>query len=149
MRCVWRIGVIITIVSLLMGATRPARSDPLLPDALASTFRRGAPGADIALYFSGVDLWRNGGTAYAGALWSPGGLNSDGFTLKLLLAAGDYLYETGPPTFGEQACSLPPCPDGGSSAAMWKSRSSQGSTCNGTICRRMIFRIRCAAIMQA
>jgi hypothetical protein len=49
MRCVWRIGVIITIVSLLMGATRPARSDPLLPDALASTFRRGAPGADIVV----------------------------------------------------------------------------------------------------
>jgi hypothetical protein len=46
------------------------------------------------LYFTGVDLWRKGGSAYGGVVWSPGGLNRDGFTLKALLAGGDYLYRS-------------------------------------------------------
>lgn len=44
------------------------------------------------LYFTGTDLWRKGSSAYGGVLWSPGGLERDGFTLKALLAGGDYLY---------------------------------------------------------
>jgi hypothetical protein len=32
------------------------------------------------LLFGGTDLWRYGQFLYGGTLWSPGGLNSDGFT---------------------------------------------------------------------
>jgi hypothetical protein len=42
------------------------------------------------LYFAGADLWRNGAFAHAGLLWSPRGLDTEGFTLKLLLATGAY-----------------------------------------------------------
>jgi hypothetical protein len=46
------------------------------------------------LYFTGADLWHKGSSAYGGMTWSPGGLNKDGFTLKMLLAGGDYLYRS-------------------------------------------------------
>ena len=45
--------------------------------------------------FSGVDLWRNGAFAHGGVLWSPDGLGSEGFTLKVLLAGGTYYYDAG------------------------------------------------------
>lgn len=47
------------------------------------------------LLFSGADLWRNGGSLHFGALWSPGGVDRGGFTLKVLLAQGRYLYRAG------------------------------------------------------
>jgi hypothetical protein len=47
------------------------------------------------LFFSGTDLWRNGGSAYGGLLWSPNGLDREGFTFKLLIAGGTYRYLTG------------------------------------------------------
>jgi Cellulose biosynthesis protein BcsS len=47
------------------------------------------------LLFSGVDLWRSGGFAHGGLLWSPHGLAQDGFTLKLLLGGGFYRYRSG------------------------------------------------------
>jgi hypothetical protein len=46
------------------------------------------------LLFSGFDLWRNGGSAHGGLLWSPGGLAREGFTLKLLVAGGLYRYNS-------------------------------------------------------
>jgi hypothetical protein len=49
---------------------------------------------DRFLFFGGVDLWRNGAFGHGGMLWSPGGLNREGFTLKLLLAGGVYRYHT-------------------------------------------------------
>lgn len=54
-----------------------------------------SPRPPTTLYFSGADLWHKGGTVYGGLLWSPGGLDADGFTLKLLLATGDYRYLSG------------------------------------------------------
>ncbi|MBI3704002.1 MAG: cellulose biosynthesis protein BcsS [Rhizobiales bacterium] len=45
-----------------------------------------------ALLFSGRDLWRNGAFAYGGLLLAPGGLEQDGFNLKLVLAGGLYRY---------------------------------------------------------
>jgi hypothetical protein len=51
--------------------------------------------ADHFLLFSGVDLWRNGGSAHGGLLWSPDGLSQDGFTLKLLMGGGQYRYLSG------------------------------------------------------
>ncbi len=47
------------------------------------------------LLFGGTDLWRYGDFLYGGALWSPGGLNTDGFALKLLLNGGAYNYKSG------------------------------------------------------
>lgn len=47
------------------------------------------------LLFSGSDLWSYGDFLYGGLLWSPAGLNSDGFTLKMLLDGGRYSYVSG------------------------------------------------------
>lgn len=47
------------------------------------------------LLFSGTDLWRHGGFVYGGLLWSPEGLDRDGFTLKLLSGAGTYRFHSG------------------------------------------------------
>jgi hypothetical protein len=47
------------------------------------------------LLFSGADLWGHGWFAHKGVLWSPGGFESEGFTLKLLLGTGLYRYNSG------------------------------------------------------
>ncbi|MBY0381955.1 MAG: cellulose biosynthesis protein BcsS [Xanthobacteraceae bacterium] len=70
----------------------PADAPPALKDFLGPNEGSHTP---TMLYFSGADLWRKGGTVYGGLLWSPGGLDRDGFTLKLLLASGSYLYQSG------------------------------------------------------
>ena len=44
------------------------------------------------LLFSGRDLWRNGAFAHGGLLLAPGGVDRDGFTLKLVLTSGFYRY---------------------------------------------------------
>lgn len=40
----------------------------------------GGPETPSFLIFSGTDLWRYGGFAYGGLLWSPGGIDANGFT---------------------------------------------------------------------
>jgi hypothetical protein len=47
------------------------------------------------ILFSGADLWRNGGFLHGGLLWSPGGLDRDGFTFKAILSGGTYRYSSG------------------------------------------------------
>ncbi len=47
------------------------------------------------MLFAGTDLWRDGAFLYGGALWSPAGFDAEGFTLKLLLTAGEYTYPSG------------------------------------------------------
>jgi Cellulose biosynthesis protein BcsS len=47
------------------------------------------------LLFSGADFWRNGAFLHGGLMWSPGGLDQDGFTLKLLIGGGTYRYDSG------------------------------------------------------
>jgi hypothetical protein len=47
------------------------------------------------LLFSGADLWRDGLFMHGGLLWSPGGLNRDGFTVKLIASGGRYGYRAG------------------------------------------------------
>jgi len=47
------------------------------------------------LLFAGTDLWRDGAFVHGGLLWSPAGLDADGFTLKLLLSGGGYTYPSG------------------------------------------------------
>lgn len=51
-------------------------------------------GADKILFFSGVDLWRNGAFTHAGGLWSPQGIDNEGFALKLSAGAGTYRYRS-------------------------------------------------------
>ncbi len=47
------------------------------------------------LFFSGADLWAQGAFVHGGLLWSPAGLDREGFTLKLLTGAGTYRYVSG------------------------------------------------------
>lgn len=49
---------------------------------------------DTLLFFTGADLWRQGSFSFAGGLWSPAGLDRDGFTFKLLLGGGSYQYHS-------------------------------------------------------
>lgn len=99
MRCVGMMRAACVGAALLACAAGIARADPALgdlsdgpasPDAL-----RGGTGVETFLYYSGFDLWRGGGSFYGGLQWAPGGLNSDGFTLKVLLAEGTYRYLSG------------------------------------------------------
>jgi len=89
MRCVRSLTVAwIGVTSVL---AEPAMADYLPGDDWFAAPSSGSLDATV-LYFTGADLWHKGGSTYGGAVWSPGGLNQDGFTLKMLLAGGDYLY---------------------------------------------------------
>jgi hypothetical protein len=72
-----------------------ADGDPTLTELVFSPLLDGPVTGPTSLYFSGADLWRKSGSAYGGMMWSPAGLNNNGFTFKLLLAGGDYLYRSG------------------------------------------------------
>lgn len=47
------------------------------------------------LFFSGADIWRNGGFTHGGFLWAYQGLDGDGPVFKLLLNGGLYRYRSG------------------------------------------------------
>lgn len=47
------------------------------------------------LFFSGADGWQDGASVHAGGLWSPQGLDADGFTLKFISGLGAYRYRSG------------------------------------------------------
>lgn len=51
-------------------------------------------GAQVLL-FSGGDLWRDGQFMHGGLLWSPDGLDREGFTLKAMISGGRYRYRSG------------------------------------------------------
>jgi hypothetical protein len=53
------------------------------------------PPQPTALFFLGTDGWAHGVFGYGGFLWSPGGLDNAGFTLKALGAGGSYNYISG------------------------------------------------------
>ena len=59
-----------------------------------SPARAGDDGAHFLL-FSGADLWRDGQFLHGGLLWSPNGLDRDGFTLKAMISGGQYRYVSG------------------------------------------------------
>ncbi len=56
--------------------------------------RAGDDGAQFLL-FSGADLWRDGRFMHGGLLWSPDGLDHEGFTAKLTASGGVYRYRSG------------------------------------------------------
>lgn len=91
-------------VAILACGTTSVFADPLTSSAsLENTALKdvgwsslsGAATSEQFLYFAGADLWRHGGSAYGGLYWAPDGLNSNGFTFKLLLAEGAYRYRSG------------------------------------------------------
>ena len=60
----------------------------------AGPVRAGNDGARFLL-FSGADLWRDGRFMHGGVLWSPDGLDRDGFTLQAVISGGQYRYQSG------------------------------------------------------
>ncbi len=85
MRCVGRVSVAVTaaaafLVCCVCVSTGPARA--------------GDDGAHFLL-FSGTDLRRDGQFMHGGLLWSPGGLDREGFTLKAMISGGRYRYVSG------------------------------------------------------
>ena len=96
MRCVgWARALYAAAAIFMACGLSQAIADPLLDDIPSSGDLSDGTNSERFLYFSGFDLWRNGGTFYGGAQWAAGGLNNDGFTLKVLLAEGSYLYRSG------------------------------------------------------
>lgn len=47
------------------------------------------------LLFSGVDLSRTSGFLFGGFVWSPDGINAEGFAMKTLFGGGVYRYRSG------------------------------------------------------
>ncbi|HEX2215077.1 MAG TPA: cellulose biosynthesis protein BcsS, partial [Xanthobacteraceae bacterium] len=47
------------------------------------------------LLFSGADFWPTGAFVHGGFLWSPNGIQREGFTVKLLAGSGAYRYRSG------------------------------------------------------
>jgi hypothetical protein len=47
------------------------------------------------LLFAVSDLWRQGGFLHGGAVWSPAGIDRDGFALKVMTGGGEYRYRSG------------------------------------------------------
>jgi len=47
------------------------------------------------LLFSGRDLWRSGIFGHGGLLFAPGGVDQDGFNLKIVMSGGVYRYTGG------------------------------------------------------
>lgn len=66
----------------------------MLLSTIAGRAENASPNSPSFLLLGGSDLWRYGGFLYGGALWSPGGLNADGFTLELLVNGGRYSYNS-------------------------------------------------------
>jgi hypothetical protein len=67
-----------------------ATSDPNPYDALPEfRFRMNF------LLHSGFDVWRHGAFAHAGVVWSPKGVDREGFALKLIFSGGTYGYNSG------------------------------------------------------
>ncbi len=60
----------------------------------AGPVEAGDDGAQFLL-FSGADLWRDGRFMHGGLLWSPGGLDREGFTLQAVISGGHYRYQSG------------------------------------------------------
>jgi hypothetical protein len=53
------------------------------------------PTGPLTLFFAGTDLWRYGQFMHGGVVLSPGGLDADGFVLKLMVGGGRYSFFSG------------------------------------------------------
>ena len=75
-------------------ATAAAALFVCAPGAVAAPAGDARGGAQWLL-FSGSDVWRNGSFFHGGLLWSPDGLDREGFTLKAVISGGRYRYISG------------------------------------------------------
>lgn len=81
-RAVWIAAALLACAPMDRSLAQPAAADPLLTDHLS-----GGSKPERALFFSGVDLWRNGQAGYGGMLLAPqAGLNKDGFLIRLFMS---------------------------------------------------------------
>lgn len=62
-----------------------------------------SPPPERFMLFAGADLWRNGGFLHGGFVWSPDGLDREGFTAKLMAGTGSYAYRMGATTIDGHA----------------------------------------------
>lgn len=82
-------------MSVLRSCVTAVAAAGLFLCAIAAAAGTEEPKGPSFLYFAGSDLWRDGAFLNGGMLWSPAGLDKSGFTLKLLLAGGTYVYPSG------------------------------------------------------
>ena len=81
---------------ILLAASLAAAEDQVAaPGAAREPGPTGAGASAKFLLFSGTDFWRDGAFLYGGLVWSPAGLDRDGFTLKGLIGGGTYRYNSG------------------------------------------------------
>lgn len=85
MRCVGRVSVAVTAAAAFLACYVCVSTGPA---------RAGDDGAHFLL-FSGTDLRRDGQFMHGGLLWSPGGLDHEGFMLKVMISGGRYRYMSG------------------------------------------------------
>ena len=79
-------GVVGGVAFLLAAATACSAED--------AASQPGEAAAPTFMFLSGLDLWRSGAFAHGGVLWSPRGVEHEGFTLKLLAGSGTYQYRS-------------------------------------------------------
>jgi hypothetical protein len=84
MRCV----AVRVVAVLLVAAFSTDRS------AWAETGQAG-PDDPRFLLFASTDLWRQGGFMHGGVVWSPAGVNHEGFAFKVMFGGGAYRYVSG------------------------------------------------------
>jgi hypothetical protein len=90
----WLCGVVVGFTEAIETKDETA----LIETAAALDFPPAPPSestiASNLLFFTGTDIWRNGGFAHGGFLWAHQGLGADGFVFKLLLNGGLYRYRS-------------------------------------------------------
>ena len=145
MRCVEVMRTLGAVAILSISGAVSAVANPLSNILNLEGNLSGGATPEKFLYFSGFDLWREGGSSYGGVQWAPGGLNNDGFTLKLLLAGGQYLYTAGTTNITGTNFLGAALPGWRIKRGNFEIRSSPASISSITSCRRSIRTTRCVA----
>jgi hypothetical protein len=83
---VWAFAAAFTAAALIVGSV----------DCAFAQSEANGEHVDHAILFGGFDLWRNAAFMHGGMLWSPDGLEHEGFSLKVLFNGGSYNYLSGP-----------------------------------------------------
>lgn len=83
--------------TLPLPATPPSTTSPSVPLQSAPP-QNTAPQAERFLFFSGYDAWRSGSFGHGGLMWSPRGLDNEGFIARFMAGAGTYNYLAGTTT---------------------------------------------------
>jgi hypothetical protein len=74
------------LLAVAFGVLWQARADDDVP---------ARAGSAQYLLFASTDLWRNGAFLHSGVVWSPGGIDNEGFALKAMFGGGEYRYTSG------------------------------------------------------